>query len=250
MKYTATVLALAALLGPAQADTCLDHPYDGDGDLSASIAATYDALSPFKPLRETLDKAQPTICLTDGAAEALGTFGAEENIITVDAGLSPEKRVAVLLHEVRHLDQFARGICPSLSLDMRANARAIFALEADAMAIAHLVAWVARDRDPGLFDALKTSEETADIAAAFLTAIEETGDPSLATAAAFDAWYASDTRRERYYVSTCMAYLDRLEDAHSFAGTAPLPADFLDTVCDMPDATPYPCVEPPRPLPR
>ena len=159
--------------------------------------------------------------------------------------------MAVLIHEVRHLEQNLRGICPAATLTMRENARAMFALEADAMAVAHLVAWSSPENgNLELFKALLNSPETQDIAAAFEASIAKTQDAALATAAAFDAWYASESRLERYYVSTCMAYLDRLESENTFAGTAPLSADFLTHVCNLPDQTSYPCVEPDHPIPR
>lgn len=251
------LLKIAALLTliatQATAQTCLTPPYSADDapEIAADIAAVRNALGPFPALAQTLDTAGPRICLIDGPSEALGTYGAEENLITVSRELSPDKRVAVLLHEIRHLDQFHRGICPAPSLDMRANARAVFALEADAMAITHLIAWANRETGaPDLFDALRESDETADIARAFETAMRETGDPGLATASAFDAWYASEARLEQYYVSTCMAYLDRIEAEHLFAGTAMLSADYLSHICYLPDRTPYPCREPDDPLPR
>ncbi len=247
----AKTLLLILLPALAHAETCLDHPYEAPGPLATEIATLRTALGRFKSLSQSLDSARPRICLTEGPSDALGTFGAEENVITVGAHLTPEKRVAVLIHEVRHLDQFARGYCPSVELDMRANARAVFALEADAMAITHLVAWALKEAgDASVFDALADSPETPDIAAAFRSEIEASGDPSRATAAAFDAWYASDARRERYYVSTCVAYLDRIDAEHRFAGTAGLTAGYLADICLMPDGAPYPCEEPGRPLPR
>ena len=248
------LLALLILfLAPAaQAGVCLDHPYDASGQpLAADIAAAYTALGPFPGMIASLDQARPRICTADGPQEALGTYDAEDNQITVSATLSPDKRVAVLLHEIRHLDQNLRGICPAPTLTMRANARAMFALEADAMAIAHLVAWSSRETGtPGIFEALRTAPETEDIAAAFEAAMTETRDPALATAAAFDAWYASDVRRERYYISTCMAYLDRMESEASLGGSTPLPADFLSHICYLPGQARYPCAEPDNVIPR
>ena len=248
---TALTLLPAVPAHAAQSD-CLDHPYDAPGaSLADDIAAARKALAPFDSLLTSLDTARPLICADDAPSEALGTFGADDNRITVDATLPPPKRVAVLLHEIRHLDQNLRGICPATTLTMRENARAMFALEADAMAVTHLIAWSSLDLGaPDIFDALRAAPETADIAAAFEKAMTQTNDPALATAAAFDAWYASDARRERYYVSTCMAYLDRVEAEDSLAKTAPLTADFLDHVCHLPDQTSYPCLEPDRPIPR
>lgn len=248
MALFATLLAATA----ARAEVCLDHPYSAKGDpLAADMAAVRHALTPFPGLLDALDTARPRICATDTPSVALGTFGADQNEITVDAALPASKRVAVLIHEIRHLEQSLRGICPAATLTMRDNARAMFALEADAMAVAHLVAWSSLEKgEPSIFDALKSARETGDIAQAFEAEIRKTNDPAAATAAAFDAWYGSDSRRERYYVSTCMAYLDRQESEGSFAGTAPLSADFLSHICSLPDRTSYPCVEPDRPIPR
>ena len=236
----------------AHAEICLDYPYTASATpLATDIADLWSALDPFPTLLDSLDTARPSICATVTPSPALGTFGAAENEITVDAALPAPKRVAVLIHEARHLEQNLRGICPATTLTMRDNARAMFALEADAMAVTHLVAWRSlADGMPAIFDALRTATETRDIAAAFEATIIATADPAAATAAAFDAWYASDVRRERYYVSTCMAYLDRLESRKILAGTAPLSADFLTHVCNLPDRTSYPCVEPDRPIPR
>lgn len=251
-KLTLTLLTALLLAPGAQAAVCLDHPYDAPGQpLAADIAAVRAALAPFDNLLATLDTVRPRICASDDPSETLGTFGVEDNEITVDAALTQPKRVAVLLHEIRHLDQWLRGICPATTLSMRENARAVFALEADAMAVTHLIAWASLESDrPAIFDTLRTSAETGDIALAFEAAMSATRDPAMATAAAFDAWYASDARRERYYVSTCMSYLDRKESENAIAGTAPLSADFLSHVCHLPDQTSYPCEEPEQPIPR
>lgn len=252
MPRTFIALAASAFAFAAQADTCLEYPYMApDTALAADIATARTALQPFPGLLDALDTERPRICATVQPSAALGTFGADDNEITVDATLPAPKRIAVLLHEIRHLEQNLRGICPATTLTMRDNARAMFALEADAMAVAHLVAWsLGEQGDPQVFEALLTGPETSDIATAFQTTFLETEDPATATAAAFDAWYASDARRERYYVSTCMAYLDRLETDNAFAGTSPLSADFLTHVCNLSDQTSYPCAEPDHPIPR
>lgn len=248
----AMLAMLVALPARAGAATCLEHPYDAPGHpLAADVALLRNVLAPFESLAQTLDDARPRICLIEGPSDTLGTFGAEENRIAVAQDQPQTKRVAILIHELRHLDQYRRGICPAQSLDMRANARAMFALEADAMAITHLVAWAGQEAGmPALFAALGDAPETADIAAAFLAEMMRSDDPSLATAAAFDAWYASDIRRERYYVSTCMTYLDDAERDARFPGTAKLSADFLAHICNLPDRSAYPCREPEKPLPR
>ena len=258
MPHLHVFRALGVLIATASwagaAEDCLDYPYtdpDGPAALRADIETVALALEPFDTLRQTFETARPRICLTDAPSEALGTYGADDRSISVNANIPPDKRVAVLLHEIRHLEQDYRGICPSETLAIRSNARAIFALEADAMAITHLIAWALREKGtPGPFQALSTSDETADIAAAFRQEMQATGDPSLATAAAFSAWYASDIRREQYYVSSCMAYLDRIEADKLLPGRDVLKPDFLGSVCNLPEGSAYPCTEPKHPLPR
>lgn len=251
MTLTAAVLA-AAVPALAAEPLCLDYPYAAaDSALAGDIAEVREALTPFADLLTSLDTARPRICLVSGPSEALGTFETEGNLITAGEALDGPKRQAVLIHEIRHLDQYLRGICPSETLAMRDNARAVFALEADAMAITHLVAWSSRERgEPAMFDALLVGDETADIATAFQAAITAGGDISVATAAAFDAWYGSEARLERYYISTCMAYLDRIEDEDLLPGKQALSSGFLSEVCALPGQESYPCEEPERPLPR
>lgn len=231
---------------------CLEPPYaTTDETALRDIQALREAIAPFPSLLDSLEAGGPRFCWASGVQEALGTFDSETLTIEVNRALADGMRAAVLIHELRHMDQDRRGICPDDTLNMRAYARHVFALEADAMAIAHLVAWSALETgDTTIFNALSEAEETRDIAEAFAAEMGASGDPGLATSAAFDAWYASPARQERYYLSTCSGYLDRLDETHLLPGEAPLTLSFSADLCVLPDGAPYPCREPDAPLPR
>ncbi|MGB8624187.1 MAG: DUF6782 family putative metallopeptidase, partial [Paracoccaceae bacterium] len=84
----------------------------------------------------------------------------------------------------------------------------------------------------------------SDIAAAFAAEMAATGDAPRATAAAFAQWYASDWRRENYYLAACSDYLDQQDRSKALPRYRLLSEDFLDTLCRLPDGTAYPCAEP------
>ncbi len=245
----AAMFCLAAT--PTLADTCAPYPWS-DAPRLASASETLSYLEIFAPtLRQLTDDLRPTLCLADTPGEAHGSFDPDTRVITLAAGLDPGQTTAILLHELRHLEQNWQGACLSPDLSMRANARAVFALEADAMAITALLTWNLRGIDGGKgFDALSQMPGSADIADAFALAVGETGDLSAATAQAFAAWYGSDERTERYYVASCESYLSHREDTKRLPGTLSFNAALLANICRLPDGAPYACAEPANALPR
>lgn len=252
-------LTVVAALGPALpvsaqvgADpVCLDHPYEGaDGTAQAlRLAGLIDRLRPtlaaFKSLAAALDDRQSRICLTPSLVLESGFLLPDANRIEIDGSLDDAMVTAILLHELRHLDQVAARICPDDSLAMEQVAQATFALEADANAISLLVAWhMRRNGDDSVWNAMADWPSTSDIAARFAASMGDHDDPALAVAEAFDQWYASEERRQRYYIATCSDYLDRRDDSKRLPSYKQLPQDYLDTVCLMPDGTPYVCRAP------
>jgi hypothetical protein len=245
---------MSAPTGPAQAEgasVCLDYPYeapagmDQEQRLASLVAGLRLTLSAFKGLSEAFEDKKPRICLSPSLVLESGFLLPDDNRIEIDGKLDDAMASAVLLHELRHLDQVAADICPEDSLAMEQVARATFALEADANAITLLVAWHMRETgDPTVWDALAHWPSTTDIAARFARSMAETGDPVQAVAAAFDQWYASDERRQRYYIATCSDYLDRRDDSKRLPSYKQLPQDYLDRVCLLPDGTPYACRAP------
>lgn len=247
------LLALALLIAaPLRAEeTCLAPPYSGDTDLARLIARLDILLADFPALADRLDADGPAICLSDALFAEQGYYAPADDTIRLRAGLTDGLALAILIHELRHVDQVRLGACPAPSLAMDETARATFAMEADASAISLLVAWHARAAgDPAAWEALAAWPNAADIARAFEDAMARTGDPAEATAAAFAQWYADPARREAYYIGACSAYLDQLDDSHRLPGAGAVPALFFDTLCRMPDGGTYACAEPEGALAR
>lgn len=242
------LLLLSLSATAAQADgSCLAPPYHVTGaaglqDLSGALRNAREALRLFPSLERTFLEQAPELCLSDRMDNALAYLDVPANRIVLSRALAPEMTVAVLLHELRHLEQIATGICPTDSLAMREYAFASFAMEADASAISLLVAWSMKEKgNAGPWTALSTWATQADIAETFRTEISASGDAVRAVAAAFDQWFASEDRRTRYYIAACSDYLDRQDTTHALPRYALMPESFLTRLCRLPDGTPYPC---------
>ena len=228
---------------------CLTPPWEAhDTPQRAAMAGLLDGLWPVLARQPSLEAAvqslAPTFCLVSPLRELEGYLDAETLHIVLRADAPATLQTAILLHELRHLDQLARGFCPSTTLTMRENARQAFALEADASAISLLIAWDMRHHgNPGPWEALAAWPQQSDIAARFAAVMEDGGDPAEAAAAAFAQWYARPGRLESYSLASCSDYLDRLDTAHLLPGQSVRQPDFLERLCRLPDDTAYPCVE-------
>ncbi len=240
----------AARDGPVHAGLlCLDAPYAAAETGEARYLA--DLLQDLRPtlarhpaLEAALEDLAPALCLAREMGGAEGYFEPATMRIVLARGHPRGLHQAILLHELRHLEQFARGFCPSDELTMTEHARSVFALEADASAISLLLAWDRLlDGDTAVWEAMLNWPSQTDIAVALAQEFFLSGDPAAMAAAAFAQWYESDERRERYYVAACSAYLDRNEIAHALTPTGRLPADFLDRLCLLPAGGGYPCIE-------
>ena len=238
--------------GVASADgfapgVCMSAPYEGQGADARLVEVVRDverAIAGFSEFRAAWARGAPDICLSDDLFEERGYFDPSQNRIVLDASLSRGLMGAVLVHELRHVEQFQLGICPGIRLDMAEYARATFALEADASVSSVVVAWQARRAgEPAYWENLRDWDMSGDIADRFEEVMQRTGDVTLAAAAAFDQWYASDLRRERYYVASCSAFLDEQDRTHALSGYDLLPSDYLDGLCRLPDGRAYDCAE-------
>lgn len=251
LLFAAVVWGLPALAQPREGGVCLDHPYAAleGSDEAQRLAGIIDRLRPvlvaFEGLAVALDGKKPQICSTPWLRLESGFLLPDANRIEIDSRLDDAMLTAVLLHELRHLDQVAVGICPDDSLAMDQVAQATFALEADANAITLLVAWhMASGGDAVVWNALADWHSTADIARRFKDSMAADGDPARAVAEAFDQWYASEDRRRRYYIAACSDYLDRRDDSKRLPSYKQLPQDYLERVCVLPDGTSYACRAP------
>lgn len=218
----------------------------GEPALAALVDRAFPVIARFASLHAALRSGAPEICLFTGASEALGFFEPDRHRIAIDAGLDPDLQMAILVHEMRHVEQAVLGLCPDLSLSMENYARAVWAMEADATAISLIVTWdMAQRGDPGPFRALARHPHYSDVADSFAAAMAATQDISAGAAAAFSGWYGSETRRLSYYVAGCSAYLDEQDATHALPQYGRLDADFFDTLCRLPDGEGFDCSEPP-----
>lgn len=250
----AAVLIVALVSGPVRADDgadlCLDAPYraavtPAQADLVGLLARLRSFADAYPSLLSALDARRPTICEVSGAVGARGHFDLDENVVAIHEDLTEGQRLAVLIHELRHLDQVGRGLCPADTLAMEEVARATFAMEADASAVTAHVAYEMRTAgDPTVWEALAAFERYADIAEAYADARVATGSVARAMGAAFEQWYASDWRRERYYLATCSDYLDRVDEAHRLPSYGLLDDGYFDDLCRLPDGSAYGCAAP------
>ena len=102
-------------------------------------------LAEFPSLLSTLNSQVSQICLSDHLFAEKAYLDANDSRIVLATDMSAGMMLVVLLHEVRHADQLARGICPSDDLAMEQYARATLSLEADANVVSLIVAWQQRN---------------------------------------------------------------------------------------------------------
>lgn len=244
----ANLLAAAALAE----NVCLSSPWLDEAETEGAepglvclVRWLEPTLADAPDLADALARLSPGLCLAPRIEGAEGYLDVEERQIVLDARATPALQRAILLHELRHLDQLVRGFCPANALAPRDNARATYAMEADASAVSLLLAWKRREGgDASAWQALAAWPQQADIAARFVQEITSGAELPDVVAAAFAQWYAAPNRRESYYLASCSAYLDREDRDHLLRGTARLPEDFFVRLCVLPDGRPYPCVEP------
>lgn len=249
MRFLLVFLVALADFAAAQ-ETCIEAPYDiaqeaPQRELVALYAEISTAWVRFPSLAETMEARKPQLCLASRMDGAHGSFDVDRNRIYISEDLESDMKLGVLLHEIRHLNQFSIGACPSDDLAMEEYALATFALEADASAISLLIAWDMKEQgNARAWSALSAWDTQSDIADRFAEEMEASGSVEAAVSAAFDQWFTSESRRESYYQSVCSGYLDRQDASKSLPRYQLIPADFYAELCRLPDGTSYQCSEP------
>jgi hypothetical protein len=240
------LLCLAAAPGIA-AQTCLEPPWSGGADELYRLAGrALSVVADYPSLQRALETEAPFLCLDDTLVEEQGYFAPKTRQIVLRQGIDPDMQLAVLMHELRHLEQFSRDICPAVELTLVDYVRTRQALEADAAAISLLIAWDLRAAgDPGPWEALAHYPTHDDLATRFGAEMDASGDGAKATAAAYAAWFDDPERREIYAFVSCVNYLDALDRTKVEPGTATVAADFVTSLCRLPDGRPYDCTLPP-----
>lgn len=238
----AATLACLAPAATAQPMTCDAPPFDGAPEVAALIDAVAPVLAEFPTLADTLTTDVRQVCIADKLLGARGYFEAATGRIVVAPDMSPGLQQAVLIHELRHLQQQQGGPCPAPGLSMDANARAVFAMEADASVASLIVAWSMREAGaPAMWQALGDWPMQSDIAAAFGAEMQARGDIATAASAAFTQWYAREDRRDAYYIAACSDYLDDYDRTHLLPSYGALDPDFFTRLCLLPDGEGYEC---------
>ncbi|MDF1620272.1 DUF6782 family putative metallopeptidase [Pseudothioclava nitratireducens] len=223
---------------------CASPPFEAPPEIRQMVSALAPAFEQFPAIGASLFQDLRALCLAPNLHDSHGYFEADERRIVIDARLPPALRSTVLIHELRHLQQQDFGTCPAPDLSMTQNARAIYAMEADASAISHVVAWQLRESgQTGMWDALASYPLQADIAEAFAREMARSGDPRAAASVAFAQWYARAERRELYYIAACSDYLERNDRTHRLPSYARLTPNFFARLCKMPDGHAYSCAD-------
>ena len=250
-KYSAAAIALC-LVGTANPSTgaaagpdCSQAPFTEPAQIATLLSEMEPVFTAFPDLQELISDTSLELCFGENMLEAHGYFEPKSNQIMIGDSLPSGLQQAILVHELRHVRQFATGICPAPDLSMAENARAVFAMEADASATSLVVAWAMRETGyPQIWEALAASPLQHDITEAFASEMRATNDIGLATSAAFQAWFGDQTRVDAYYLAACSSYLDREDDTHQLRGYAQLDPAFFTTLCQLPNGGSYACVDP------
>ena len=224
---------------------------EGDGrlaDLSELITYLEDDVALAAPMLATARERGVAICLDDRFDGTYGAYDYGAEMIVLGERLSFDQRAVILVHELRHLDRYALGFCPSLEYDMNAAVTVRAAAEADAQAVTALFAWRTKQRgDPDPWDALLAFEHDEDIGLAFEAAIASGASEADATRAAFEQWFASEWRTTTNHRSACMDHLDQLDELDRAPSEADLPDDWFDGFCVLPGGEDYLCPVPTSP---
>lgn len=231
------------------ADNCLRAPYE-DVSTPAQIKlqeiamGIKPALLTFPSLLAVFEDGGTSLCLSDELISEKAYFDVEADRIVLSTSMPRDLSRIVLVHELRHADQIARGVCPSQSLEMKEFARGAMALEADANVVAALVAWKQKaEGKPELWLAFESWPMTMDIAARFAEVMNARGDVAEAASAAFGQWYASKERTELYYIASCSGYLDRQDQSHALPQYLRLADNYFSQLCVLPDGGGYDCAD-------
>lgn len=235
---------------PEAATLCLVPPYDQTATpAQRSARALLDAIERLDPapdpLLEVLHRNGTALCIEDRPTTVRGAYNVDRNLIELSADLDFGERLLILIHELRHLDQYGRGFCPSTDFDLKEVTRFTYMVEADAQAVATYYAWKLKGAgQPEAWDAIARLKEYADIGAVFADSVLQGASPEDAVTAAFEAWFTSPWRVETYRLSSCAAYLDRLDETKRLRSYAPLPDDYFTGLCTLPGGAAYACTPP------
>ncbi|WP_425090924.1 DUF6782 family putative metallopeptidase [Tropicimonas sp. S265A] len=244
--WISSALLLACMSGLGKSEIqCLPEATGPAGTALREIQAELQACALCAPAYFTSMTARPPdLCIDDSALAPRGAYEPEAHRIVLSLHLSRGEQLLVALHEIRHLDQVALGLCPSPQMAQEAYVTAKLALEADAMANTVGLAWSMRHTNTGTWRAAQSISQYDDITRIFSDRIDEGATMPEAVGSAFAQWYKSGWRVENYRLAACMSQLDQRDAQHLLPLYAPLPEAFFEVLCKLPDGRPYPCEVP------
>ena len=195
--------------------------------------------------RYLLDKARrrnTAFCIEDRADETQGYYDYKYNVIAIRKHLDMVTKVVILFHELRHVDHFSKGFCPSLDYDQFEIVRQTHALEADINAVTALFAWRLKQKGyPQIWNKLLGLPKYSDIFRRFEKEFITSKDEMAATRTAFTQWYRSELRTTDYYRHCISGYHDMLNDTKLIQRYDKLPERHFDNLCTLPDGRNYGC---------
>ncbi len=223
-------------------------PGDEDADHPAAIlfkkilSYIQEETEYSEALMKTATSTGIAFCIENRADGARGYYDYRYNIIAVRESLEFYQKVAIVLHELRHVEQVNRGFRQTLKYSMNEMVRMTYAVEADVQAFSVLIAWRLKDKGLlDLWDTLLTFKRYVDIAKTFEQEMLRTDDELQATRQAFRQWYNSPWRKKNYHNGCCMGYLDMLDETNLIESYELLPHNYFDKLCVFPDGRNYGC---------
>ncbi len=163
------------------------------------------------------------------------------NTIFIKRGLNDSHLLMQVVHESRRAMQKSQGMLGRTRIqDELERMRADFALEADVMATTTLVAWRLNQQGRGdLWKLMRGNPIYSDLPTVFTRTILETQDEKKATLAAFDRWYAHETRMSEAYKEVYFVRSVTGQERRHLPATEKIPNGFFNHLGDLPDGTNY-----------
>lgn len=206
----------------------------------------FSYIAPEKELAHALMnhalKKRVAFCIENRVDGTRGYYDYRFNVLAIRSSLSFYQKVAIVIHELRHVVQVGRGFRQSLDYSMNEMVRMTYAVEADVQAYSVYFAWRLKEKGrPELWDELLNFDRYRDIAIVFERTMMQSGDEIYSLKQAFIQWYASPWRRANYHQGCCMSYLDSLDESHLIESFEVLPETYFDQLCILPDGRNYGC---------
>ncbi|WP_435641259.1 DUF6782 family putative metallopeptidase [Micavibrio aeruginosavorus] len=203
-----------------------------------------------RQLVKTASDHKTLFCTYDNPMER-GFYDTGLNMMMVHDGMEFGQQALITAHELRHHVQYRMGFERSLKFSRDEYVRFTYVMEADAQALATLLAWQTRAAgDARVWDGLMSIENYRDTGTAFESAMigkdphDETAQRH-ATAAAAIAWRDNQWLSAMYRAQSLDMYFDELDKTKKFrvytnkpdemyAPLCAAPGDFYDCLSTLP----------------